>query len=67
MLVLSRKPGQEIVVGDDIEFKILSVRGNTVKVGIIAPGQSINRREIFDKIKGESDDDMEIGTLRVSP
>lgn len=37
MLVLSRRPGQELRVGDDVIFKIIDVRGNNVRIGIDAP------------------------------
>lgn len=37
MLVLSRKLGQELRVGDDVIFKIIDVRGNNVRIGIDAP------------------------------
>ena len=37
MLVLSRKSGSAIAVGDDIEIEVLAIRGNQVKIGIRAP------------------------------
>ncbi|GAB1399716.1 carbon storage regulator CsrA [Aminivibrio sp.] len=37
MLVLSRKPGETILIGDDIEISIVEVRGDTVRIGINAP------------------------------
>ncbi|NCC85023.1 MAG: carbon storage regulator [Clostridia bacterium] len=37
MLVLSRKPGEAIRIGDDIEISIVEVRGDTVRIGINAP------------------------------
>jgi carbon storage regulator len=37
MLVLSRKPGEAIRIGDDIEVSIIEVRGDTVRIGINAP------------------------------
>ena len=37
MLVLSRKPGETIRIGDDIEISIVEVRGDTVRIGINAP------------------------------
>jgi carbon storage regulator len=48
MLVLSRKPGQSIVVGKDVRVTILSQRGCTVRVGIEAPGDvTIVREEVL--------------------
>ena len=47
MLVLTRKPGTAILIGDDIEVYILGVDGNSVKVGIQAPKEiHILRKEI---------------------
>ncbi len=48
MLVLSRKKGESIVIQDQIELTILSVEGDTVKVGISAPKHvDIFRKEVY--------------------
>jgi carbon storage regulator len=47
MLVLSRKENESIVVREDIEIRILSIQGNNVKVGVIAPKNvPIYRKEL---------------------
>ena len=47
MLVLSRKQGEVIVIGDDVTVTIVEVRGNRVKLGFTAPDEmSIRREEI---------------------
>lgn len=47
MLVLSRKAGEQILIGDDIVVTVLEVRGDSVKVGIDAPrGLRIQRQEV---------------------
>jgi len=47
MLVLSRRPEQEIVIGDNIVVKVLGFRGKQVRLGITAPkGVPVHRREI---------------------
>ena len=47
MLVLSRRPGETIRVGDDIEVKVLATTGNRVRLGIVAPRRlSIVRKEL---------------------
>ncbi|MEC0174670.1 carbon storage regulator CsrA [Paenibacillus favisporus] len=52
MLVLSRKKGESIVIQDQIELTILSVEGDTVKVGISAPPHiDIFRKEVYLSIK----------------
>jgi carbon storage regulator len=48
MLVLSRHKEESIMIGDDIEVKIVGIRGRSVKLGIEAPRQvSIHRREVY--------------------
>lgn len=48
MLVLMRRPGEEICVGDDIRFTVLGIQGNQVRIGIQAPRHvSVDREEIY--------------------
>ncbi len=55
MLVLSRKAGEAIVVGDDIKLRVLEVKGGLVRIGIEAPEDvSIHREEVFMKILDEN-------------
>lgn len=52
MLVLARKPNQSIMIGDDIEIRIVDVRGDQVKIGINAPRKiKVHRKEIYEEIK----------------
>ncbi len=51
MLVLTRKVGQSIVIGDEIEVVVLEVRGEQVRVGIRAPKTvTVHRKEIYEQI-----------------
>ena len=51
MLVLTRKLGQSIVIGDEVEVVVLEVRGEQVRIGIKAPKDvSVHRKEIYDQI-----------------
>jgi carbon storage regulator len=55
MLVLTRKPGQSIMIGDGVEVQVLSVAGEKVRLGITAPRDvSIFRNEVYDRIENES-------------
>jgi carbon storage regulator len=45
MLVLSRKVGEEIIIGDNIRVKVLSIRGNQIRLGFTAPGNVVIHRE----------------------
>ncbi len=51
MLVLSRKKGESVMIGDQVEIVVLSVEGDAVKIGINAPKQmEIYRKEIYEAI-----------------
>lgn len=55
MLVLTRKKGQSIMVGDDIEISVVDVGGDAVRIGIRAPREvSIHRREVYEAIREEN-------------
>jgi carbon storage regulator len=55
MLVLTRKPNQSIMIGDDIEVSVLSTTGDKVRIGIQAPRDiPIFRKEIYLEIQQET-------------
>lgn len=55
MLVLTRKRGQSIMLGDEIEISIVEVNGDAVRIGIKAPRElTIYRREIYEAIQEEN-------------
>ncbi|MBC7527227.1 MAG: carbon storage regulator CsrA [Chthonomonadaceae bacterium] len=55
MLVLTRKPDQSIMVGNDIEITVLEVRGEQVRLGIRAPRTvTVHRKEVFEQIRQEN-------------
>ncbi len=52
MLVLSRRAGEKIVIGNEVTIEILSVNGEGVRLGIIAPKEtSVHRYEVFAEIE----------------
>ncbi len=55
MLALTRKKGESIIIGQDIEITVLSVNRDQVKIGIEAPKDiSVHRKEIYEAIKNEN-------------
>ena len=52
MLVLSRRKGQSIVIGDNIEINVIDVQGDIIKIGIDAPRSiSVHRKEVYNEIQ----------------
>ena len=55
MLVIKRKPGESVVIGDDIEVTVVSVDKNSVRLAVQAPrALPVYRRELWDAIKKEN-------------
>ena len=54
MLILTRRLGETLIIGDDIYITLLSVRGNQARLGINAPKEvSVHREEIYQRIQQE--------------
>ena len=57
MLILTRKSGEKIAIGDDIVITVLETKGNQVKLGIEAPlNVTIHRQEVYEKVCRENQD-----------
>ena len=55
MLVLTRKENESIMIGDDVEVKVLDLKENQVKLGIVAPrAVAVHRREVYLAIRAEN-------------
>ena len=53
MLVLSRKCGEMITIGNGVTVTVLSIQGDRVKIGIVAPAEvPVHRQEIHERIEG---------------
>ena len=55
MLILARKPGESLYVGDDIRITVLSVQGKQVKIGItLPPDKVVYREEVYSRVMEEN-------------
>lgn len=55
MLILSRKTNERIIIGENIEIAVVDIRGDQVKLGIVAPKSvKVYRQEVFDAIQEEN-------------
>ncbi|MFW2421522.1 MAG: carbon storage regulator CsrA [Porticoccaceae bacterium] len=56
MLILTRRVGETLIIGDDVSVTVLGVRGNQVRLGVDAPKDvAVHREEIYQKIQDEKD------------
>ena len=54
MLILTRRVGETVMIGNDVTVTVLGVKGNQVRIGINAPKNvAVHREEIFERIKRE--------------
>lgn len=58
MLILTRRVGETVMIGDDVAVTVLGVKGNQVRVGVNAPKTvAVHREEIYERIKKEGSDE----------
>jgi len=63
MLILTRRVGESIMIGEEVVVTVLGVKGNQVRIGVNAPKEvSVHREEIYERIKSEGDNNSHSGS-----
>jgi len=57
MLILTRRVGETLMIGDEVTVTVLGVKGNQVRIGVDAPRDvTVHREEIYERIKREQEE-----------
>ena len=63
MLILTRRVGETVVIGDEVTVTVLGIKGNQVRIGVKAPKNvAVHREEIFERIRVERGEEVTISS-----
>lgn len=64
MLILTRRVGESLMIGDEINVTVLGIKGNQVRIGVNAPRDvAVHREEIYQRIQGEDAENQSAGRV----
>jgi carbon storage regulator len=68
MLILTRRVGETVMIGNDVTVTVLGVKGNQVRIGVNAPRDvAVHREEIYERIKRENEQQQQGGESSPRP
>jgi carbon storage regulator len=68
MLILTRRVGETLMIGDEVTVTVLGVKGNQVRIGVNAPRDvAVHREEIYERIKREQEQNSNGEAVSVPP
>ena len=67
MLILTRRMGEALMIGDNVTVTVLGIKGNQVRIGVLAPKDvGVHREEIYQRIRSEKENGAETAPAAVT-